>query len=87
MYGPARTVSGVADADALCSSLRNLPVEAAFAQVGRSLQPWRILHWNVVRRSLSWRGALPFSVLAPPSGAIGGLGLADCADSPGHILG
>jgi hypothetical protein len=33
MYGPSRTGSGIADADALCSSLRNLPVEAAFVQV------------------------------------------------------
>lgn len=33
MYGPSRTGSGIVDADALCNSLRNLPVEAAFVQV------------------------------------------------------
>lgn len=40
MYGPSRTASGVADVDALSSSLKGLPVEAAFTQVGgRSNQP------------------------------------------------
>ncbi|GAQ89595.1 hypothetical protein KFL_005400050 [Klebsormidium nitens] len=38
MYGPSRTVSGVADVDALSSSLKGLPVEAAFTQVTNYLR-------------------------------------------------
>jgi hypothetical protein len=57
MYGPSRTGSGIADADALCSSLRNLPVEAAFVQVSATRYSSMAVPSEIPRFCISTPGA------------------------------